>query len=153
MALLRPIFLLVMSLCVWQIAAASSDAGTLLVGVRYETICSITHQPLPYLYGFSTALSLQAGSYSPTGLTGGEIVANLFDFYSCGPQSELTISGFSTNPGQNWLSSVTCIGVTNTSSSTFEYAYSSGTASWAWNSRFGFSSHNGSNVGCTIVHN
>lgn len=152
MSHLKSILLLVISLGVWQIAAANSDAGTLLVGVGMSTTCSPNGLPFPYLFGYSNSPLPAAGSYSPTGLTGGETVIDLFDYFSCGTRSELVISGFSANPGQSWLSSVKCGSVTNTGSSA-TYYYGSGDASWVWSTRFGLQSSYGSNVSCTIVHN
>lgn len=148
---LKSVLLLAMCIGVWQIAAASSDTGTLLVGEISSTTCSGTGRPLPYYYGFTSSPAV--GSYSPTGLAGGKTVIKLFDYLSCGALSELWISGFSSNPGQSWLSSVACNGVTNTGAGAFDFSYNSGTASWVWNDRFGFQSKYGSNVSCTIVHN
>lgn len=143
--------LLAATIGISQVAVASSDTGTLLVGETISTICSgPTRVPLPYFLGFNST-SPAAGSYSPTGLTGGKAVVALFDYLSCGTLSEMSISGFSANPGQSWLSSVTCGSVTNLAS-TATFFYSGGTASWLWKDRFGFFSKNGSNVSCTIVH-
>jgi hypothetical protein len=63
----------------------------------------------------------------------------------------LEVSGFSSNPGQSWLSSVTCNGVTN-SGSTAGFSYSSGVATWEWVRLFGLFSEIGLSVSCTIVH-
>lgn len=95
------------------------------------------------------------GSYSPNGLTGGKTVTAVYDL-SCGAvkSSHLVIAGFSTDPGQTWLTSVTCNGITNSSTSASSYGFSSGSASWAWTSQFGFASiANGTNVSCSITHN
>jgi|SRR6185437_15556209 len=153
MSHLKSMLLLVISIGFWQLAAASSDAGTLLVGVNYWTACSPTSTLFPYYYGFSRLMSL--GSYSPTGLTGGKTEVEVLDPGTCtGSGPLVTISGFSQDPGQSWLSSVKCGSVTNTGTSAKYYSYSSGTASWLWTTDpFGFSSKVGSNVGCTMVHN
>lgn len=137
---------------VWQIAMASSDGGTLQVG-RETEVCA--GEALNILDGYSSALSF--GSYSPTGLTGGTSVSELVDhaqFHGAcgGTGSGLTISGFSSNPGSTWLTSVTCNGVTNDASAAITYTYSGGVAEWAWTQQFGLAPKDGSNVSCTIVH-
>ena len=137
-----------------QFAVASSDIGTLTVG----------HSPLgscfssPQLFaGFYSSLT---GSYSPTGLTGGETVYALGDSlyisFSCPNFSALTISGFSSNPGQGWLTSTACHGVTNSGSSAYLFQYDSTNhlATWYWSTLFGLTAlSTGTNVSCTIVHN
>lgn len=133
--------------------ASDSDSATLLAGETTQFCGAGGGVNRYWLDGFNDVLPL--GSYSPTGLTGGETVAVLEDEtpFVCGTtQSGLTISGFSANPGSSWLISVTCNGVTNTGSGG-SYGYSSGTAAWSWSQVFGFHSKKGSNISCTIVHN
>jgi hypothetical protein len=144
--------LLMSSIAAPGLALASSDDGTLTVGGT-SVPCTGGEQ---LLRGYSG--SLPFGAYSPTGLTGGDTVSSVFDNtpFLCGPTytafSYLAISGFSSNPGSSWLSSITCNGVTNEQSHSSQYVYSSGTAEWYWYTQFGLASHNGSNVACTIVH-
>lgn len=134
-----------------QIASASSsDNGTLSAGT-YDT-CFMGALDHTLLFGYASGF---AGSYSPTGLTGGKTVADLYDHESIGsgicvfPKgSVLTVSGFSANPGASWLSSVTCNGVTNSESAS-TFSYSGGSASWQWTQTFGFGDGTDS---CTIVH-
>lgn len=149
MSYLKTVLVLVMSLCVSSVAAASTDTGSLLVGVRANGRCGLQFF---FLSGYASSLSM--GSYSPTGLTGGETVSAVFDGAGC-PSApiELAISGFSSNPGQNWLSSITCGAVTKTGASSVNFTYSSGTAYWIWGTPpFGFASKFNSNVSCTITH-
>lgn len=145
MSYVKPLVLLVLSVGLWRVAAASSDAGTLLVEPGGSFNCVNPPILVPAFYGFP------AGSYSPTGLTGGEFVAALQDGPPCRSSSVLQISGFSTNPGQAWLSSVKCGTVTNTGS-TATYEYGGGSARWGWSTPFGFGHEVGSNVSCTINH-
>jgi len=151
----KSIIILAISLSVWQVASASSDTGTLLVGVGPASFCPLSPSPLPDYFGFEASLSI--GSYSPTGLTGGKTVADLVDS-SAGLDcvmpafSEIVISGFSSNPGHSWLSSVKCGSLTNAGSSA-TYSYSGGSANWTWSTKFGFLSQYNTNVSCTIVHN
>jgi len=130
-----------------QLALAASDTGTLLVGATSGGAC---HQ---ILSGFDSPLSV--GSYSPTGLTGGKtvtvVVDSLFPFGGCSNFSGLNVSGFSSDPGKSWLTSITCNGVTDSGSSA-SYGYSGGLASWTWSTLFGFTGHSGTNYSCTIVH-
>jgi len=130
-----------------MIALAASDNGTITVGAIVGTpICSWGYVPP------------STGSYSPTGLTGGKTVAYLFVIAagpSCtgAPTGDFGASGFSSNPGQSWLTSVACNGTTKTGA-TATYSYSSGTAQWSWSSTtWGFPAKVGSQLACTIVHN
>lgn len=133
-----------------QLAFASSDTGTLLVGATSGGVC------LQIISGYDSPISV--GSYSPTGLTGGKTVTLIIDSAFFEPQSGcpanfsgINVSGFSSNPGQSWLTSVTCNGVTNTGSSA-GYSYSGGLASWSFSKLFGFTGGSGHNFSCTIVH-
>lgn len=133
------------------VSASSSDTGTLTAG-EYDT-CFMGALDHTILFGYSSGF---AGSYSPTELTGGKTVADLYDHESVGhgicvfPKgSSFTVSGFSADPGATWLSSVTCNGVTNSESAS-TYIYSSGSASWQWTQTFGIG---GGTYSCTIVHN
>lgn len=132
------------------LALAESDSGALLVGKRSTTLPPST---MICQYGYITNSGPTIGSYSPTGLTGGDIVEDLFDEEVCGVQgtSILEVGGFSSDPGKSWLTSVTCNSIGKSSSSA-SYGYSSGTAVWTWTSTFSLSSKSGSNVSCTIVH-
>ena len=139
-----------------SIATAASDKGTLAVRYTNAGVCQgPTHLPLPF-FGYYEELS--TGSYSPTGLTGGEIVTYLGDrisFASCatgGTFSVFGVSGFSSNPGRRWLRFVECDGITNSEASAFQFSYRGGTALWYWSSLFGLKSKDRSNVNCTIAH-
>lgn len=128
-----------------MIAFATSDDGTITVGE------SVGGNLCIYVYSGSI------GSYSPTGLTGGKTVADLFDAWAgstCGLGSGyLFVSGFSSNPGQSWLTSVTCNEVARTGAMASSYSYASGTAEWNWVPEpFGFRFDVGEQLGCTIVH-
>lgn len=133
------------------VAFADSDAGTITVGSAVtESLC---------FYGYPGGTE-DMGSYSPTGLTGGETVHALYDQYT-GPHECITplarfeVSGFSSNPGQSWLTSVTCNGVTMTGAAAAAYSYGtfgSGVAEWDWRSAFGFILKVGAQLSCTIVH-
>jgi len=138
-----------------QVAIAASDAGTLQVGHAVYPGCSTI------VSGYNSAVSY--GSYSPTGLAGGEIVATIIDSVSlsypaCPAYSALNVSGFVSNPGAGWLSSITCNGVNNpVSTATFTYL-GGGLATWQWSTLFNltFTSQGTvvtGNVSCTIVHN
>lgn len=66
--------------------------------------------------------------------------------------SGVSVSGFTSNPGTSWLTSVTCNGVDKSASSA-SFSYSSGMAEWIWSTEFGFAAKISDNVGCSIVHN
>ena len=145
-------FSLVGFICASQFAMATSDSGTLTPGGQE----SCTTPPYTMFIGYDPPNGW--GSYSPTTLTGGYTVTLLMDAGASGVSCEaaavnanFSVSGFSSNPGSSWLTSVTCDGV-ELLASNGTFGYSSGTASWVWsNSQFYFSI--GDQVSCTIVHN
>lgn len=150
MSQLKPLCVLVMSLGVCRVASASSDGGTLYVSSGSGGICGSS----PVLdVGYSSSGPM--GSYSPTGLTGGKTLSSILD--SLGTRchisnSALAVSGFSSNPGQGWLSSIECGGITRSGSSATS-TYNSGTALWRWGTLFGFLGDFGKNAGRTLTHN
>lgn len=129
-----------------QVANAASDDGTITVG----SACMNSTEFLGYTGG--------VGAYSPTGLTGGKTVGALMALaVPCmgGTFSgHLAVTGFSSDPGQSWLTSVACNGTTKTgATATYVYTSASGTATWNWSATtWGFGAHIGSQLGCTIVH-
>jgi len=135
------------------LAVASTDNGTLTAGQRaISASCVIGPLRIPYQgIGYDAGVD---GLYSPSVLTGGKGVIELEDIVSgatCAVFDLFTVSGFLSNPGQSWLTSVTCNGITlNGSSASYSYTSISGQAQWSWNTKFGFSS--GSNYSCTITH-
>jgi hypothetical protein len=121
-----------------------TDIGVLTIGHAYDGQCGG--------HGFQ-----YSGYNSPTGLTGGKTVKLVADFAQtfCGLNlSFLKVSGFSTNPGSGWLTSITCNGVTNSPASG-SFSFSGDTGHWQWFGRpFGLAPlANGTNVSCSIVHN
>ena len=143
------------------VAFATNDNGTLTVG-KQATFLPPPINVWACISGYEPS-GPPLGSYSPTGLTGGEIVASLTDLdtgtssacNNIAKNSFLNVSGFSVDPGQAWITSVTCNGIAKTGISASSYSYSSGTAIWTWNdSDFGLiSKSSGANVSCTISHN
>jgi Zn-dependent metalloprotease len=120
-------------------AAPRADTGTMTEGAR--TVFNINGGLDTTYKGYKSGFE---GSYSPTALTGGRTLAEFDDIGACsGPCGTLTngvvvVSGFSSDPGAGWLSSVTANGVTKLNSAA-AYSYSSGSATWSWGSVFGFS--------------
>lgn len=134
-----------------QLAFASSDGGTLTPGSFFASCNpSVSRIPGYFIVGYVASFE---GTYSPTGLTGGRTVTEIVDLNDpdeCGPTgSSLEVSGFSSNPGASWLTSITCNGIQNSESAS-GYSYSSGVATWTWGQKFGLSK--GAQVSCTIVH-
>lgn len=147
--LIRVPLIFVGLICVPQIVLASNSVSATLTAGQSQ-ICGLNVVRFNEI-GFTDS---GLGTYSPTGLTGGETVALLVDenFSSCGSPTGawLYVTGFISNPGSGWLISVTCSGVEKLSSAaTFEY--SGGQAEWKWSSVFGFVDND--QVSCTIVHN
>ena len=132
-----------------MIALAASDNGTITVG---EQLGCPGGPPID-TWGFVSS----TGSYSPTGLTGGKTVTALYTLkvgtICASPfNGRLEVSGFSSDPGQSWLTSVECNGITATGG-TATYFYGSGTSTWAWSGvSWGFPSKAGLQLSCTIVH-
>ena len=141
-------------LSVSQLAIAASDVGILTwSSTALGPSCSPS---IPYSYvldGFNSATS--TGSYSPTGLTGGTAVQQIVNFSpACYGDSSIrmVISGFTSDPGRDWLTSLTCENSTKFSVDA-AYGYSGdGQALWIWPSFFPFWNW-GINTTCTIVHN
>jgi hypothetical protein len=132
-----------------------TDIGVLTIGHAYDGQCG--GHGLQYS-GYNAALSIgsSVGSYSPTGLTGGKTVVLAADFaqqFCAVNLSFLKVSGFSTNPGSGWLTSITCNGITNSPASG-SFSFSGDTGYWQWSGRpFGLAPlANGTNVSCAIVH-
>ena len=149
-------FSLVGFACSSQFAVAASDTGTLVPNGIYQ--CDGVTMPYEIWIGYQYGSS-QYGTYSPTTLTGGYTVAQLMDIGVSGVtcdgigNSYFAVSGFSSNPGSSWLTSVNCEGVEQFASDA-TFSYSSGTATWEWpNSTFGFEDDIGNPWSCTIVHN
>ena len=140
-----------------SLAHASTDTGTLSVGYGVGCNGGIGQGGEILVYGY---LSGSYGSYSPTGLTGGTTVYSIQDYYvltagnvcSGSSTSLLEVTGFSVDPGQDWLSSITCNGVENTGSGAASFYYSSGKAYWTWSQLFGLEFKGGSNVSCSLTH-
>jgi hypothetical protein len=129
---------------------ADTTAGTLKAGsVRVIDVCGNQGWTIS---GYSSGSHI--GSYSPTGLTGGETVVWLVDTTAttCAPSSaQLGVSGFTSNPGATWLTSITCNGIEKTGS-TASFTYNGTTATWIWNNAsFGFVLDD--TYSCSIVYN
>lgn len=142
-------------LCESEFALASTESGTLTPATKIQ-VCP----PFPFDTSFTFVGFTNGGfgTYSPTGLAGGRTVWVVTDeqMGDCGvSQSMFFVSGFSSDPGSTWLTSVTCNGVENLASNARFYQFttsgSTGVAQWYWDRQFGLT--NGSQVSCTIVHN
>jgi YD repeat-containing protein len=103
--------------------------------------------------GFNTLGADPIGSMSPATTTNGHTYVQFFDKLKAlngAYQSTLfSVSGFSADPGQVWLTSAGC-NVTTQLGSTATYSYLSGTSTWTWTT--GKSFGQAGNVNCTIVH-
>jgi hypothetical protein len=140
-------------LVVAPVAAAATDTGSLTPGSAFE--CTYDGG-LSFFKAVGFDKPAGFGTYSPTGLTGGESVAIVFDqnsdFGMClhPTYSLLEVSGFSVDPGQDWLTSITCNSVENTGSGAASFNYSSGTATWTWTKLFSLVSN--TSTTCNITH-
>jgi hypothetical protein len=135
-----------------SLAFTATDIGTLTVGHTAVLLPPSMAVCVLLLDGYASG----HGSYSPTGLTGGKVVRGVYDTSTCAGApmfARFEATTFSSDPGKNWLTSVTCNGVARLVGSS-TYTYSAGQGTWAWSGLFGFPSLSpGTNVTCTIVHN
>ena len=130
---------------------AASDTGTLDIGNAIA--CVMTSRPSEAItYGY---ISGGLGSYTPTALTGGRTLVDLYQVISvgmllCGPPvtAYLVVSRFSANSSQSWLTSVVCDELTTYGSSA-TFSYLGGTAKWTWTTAMFPTS---GDVNCTITH-
>jgi hypothetical protein len=132
-----------------------SDTGT-LTSAGNSVACGSGSDS--FRQGYADVTGLSFGSYSPSTLTGGKKVVEVWDQTIVGspagcpvPGVNLEISGFTANPLYSWLTSITCNGVKLTASST-GYSYASGVATWFWAGKT-FSFSPGDKYTCVIVHN
>ena len=103
---------------------------------------------------------LDYGSASPTVTANGypylEIADNGYRAGKGGIQASanIQIGGLTSDPGQSWLTSVSALGVTLSSSSASKYTYSAGVASWIWTgSTWGlYEQSTGAAVQVSVVH-
>lgn len=122
---------------------ASSFTGTLFTltsSTRFITT-SDTYKG----YGDDTSVGggTTFGSASPSTMGPGKTLIALADNFSdvsfvTFVQTIVQISGFSTNPGQSWLSYVSNGSAIRLGSSASSYAYGGGVATWRWTSAGGF---------------
>lgn len=95
------------------------------------------------------------GSMSPSTTSTGRSYQQFTDQYASPMagggflQSRFAVGGFSSDPGQAWLTSAGFAGGSTLSGSTATYSYSGGVATWTWTSAFGIGA---GTKNCTIVH-
>lgn len=106
--------------------------GVLLDATMTEGSDVDPFDPSIYYYGYNYG---GYGSMSSTSIAGGYTLLILIDSYD--GSSTCHISGFGSDPGQSFFTSVTVGGVSKTSASASSYTYSTGTAIWSWASLFG----------------
>ena len=113
----KVVFVLMDAFLMTPLANASgfNDSGTLTEDSVYS--CHIGALDFTRQSGFSSGAF---GAYSPLGVTGGESINGIYDVSSSGPictgsHAVLVVTGFSSNPGNLWLTSITCNAVTLTS--------------------------------------
>lgn len=79
-----------------------------------------------------TSTGVAVGSITGGTLTGGKIICEVSSFTTL-TQDRFRVRGFTTDPGQNWLSSITVNSVTKTAANlTYSYDATHGTANWIW---------------------
>jgi hypothetical protein len=133
-----------------QSVASGPENGTLFVD-RLIASCPVIGTMT--MIGFS---SESFGAYEPVRLTGGKTVDAIEDIHvsaiTCGSSSAVFhASGFSSDPGKDWLISITCDGSDHLGAiASYLYDEPSGRASWAWSSLFGLT--RAARITCKIIH-
>lgn len=85
-----------------------------------------------------TSTGTAGGSITGGTLTGGKIICEVSSFGGLA-QDRFRVRGFTTDPGQNWLISLTVNGVTKPfTNMTYSYDATHGTANWIWATGHGF---------------
>src|SRR5688572_2349453 len=95
-----------------SLAFTATDIGTLTVGHTAVLLPPSMAVCIFLLDGYQGG---GFGSYSPTGLTGGKVVNGVYDTTTCSgtfPFARFEVRSFSSDPGKNWLTSISCNGVT-----------------------------------------
>jgi hypothetical protein len=94
------------------------------------------------------------GSMSPTTTSNGFTYSALVDHYTIKGDfgnSHFSVSGFTSNPGAGWLTSVKVGSASAHTGATALYSYLGGQATWTWRGiEWGFVGHSET---CTIIHN
>jgi len=109
----------------------SMTAGTDTDGVNYVS------------YGYASGVGA-FGSASPSTMTDGKNFQALYDYYDLnvgGSYGIFGVSGFASDPGQSYFTSITSNSVTYYSASAAFYSYGSGIATWTFPA-FGFTPTN-----------
>ena len=94
-------------------------------------------------YGYASGVGA-FGSASPSTMTDGKNFQALYDYYDLnvgGSYGIVGVSGFSSDPGQTYLTSITTNSVTYYAASASFYSYGSGIATWTFPA-FGFTPSN-----------
>jgi predicted RNA-binding protein with TRAM domain len=106
--------------------------------------------------GTSGFLAGSFGAISPTTTSNGFTYTQFYDKWAGGQAqtysfSAFAVSGFSADPGQAWLTSVTGNNKTFTGASA-TYSYSAGTATWTWHPAAGFGFDSPATNNTSIIH-
>ena len=90
-------------------------------------------------FGNGLLVSISPTETSANTYSSGQPYVAIYDIVPPGgtAQAVLMLNGFQTDPGQNYLGSITVLGVTRTGASA-TYAYGTGQAEWTWPTKFGF---------------
>jgi hypothetical protein len=125
-----------------------TDSVTMTIGASHQQSAGF----LETWRGYKSGSAPVIGSLSPTALSGGKVVTAVWDWceardsLSAPPPScpytmantnaqsaNLSVSGFTSDPGAAWLASVIAAGATRGGSdTTLIYSYASGIATWEW---------------------
>jgi hypothetical protein len=115
-------------------------SGFISPAAHAQTVTTVTAGSSGEAVGYEAGLF---GSLSKYAIGAGQTISALYDSFTCGPlicagQSVFSVSGFTANPGQAWLSSIDVVdgtrpdGKTLTGAGATSYTYASGVATWHW---------------------
>jgi hypothetical protein len=94
--------------------------------------------------GFKSSVAPFIGSMTSPALTDGMTIVDFYDDLGS-PDGILSISGFTSDPGQFYIDAATG-NVTLRTVNAASYSYSAGVATWTWLSAFGFPTSGTANV-------
>jgi chitodextrinase len=131
-------------------SSSFTDVGTMTIGRRGNNALQLNED------GFRSSPSPILGSYAPTALTGGKTLLAFFewvDYWPGNPQyTRISVSGFSSDPGQSWLISAAAgVSIVYGSQASATYSYFGGVATWDWPIAL-FLGGTGTMTQATIVH-
>ena len=136
----------------WMTVSAVADDSIGILSVAEHVLRCQDPARVVRFYGYMTSPPL--GAYSSPQLPDRKLLTEIYDQTNMGCKlvtgSAVSVSGFSADPGRDWLASVTCNGTALYRDSVARFYFGNGTATWEWTQQFGLKPKSGSTVTCTL---